>query len=184
MKRIHQALLLSVLSLVLSSFALITKNSDNPIPDDFDPRKTTLLVENYYYQYPPAARKLYFQKDSIVTKSAEADKTKEMAEDARKIMKDGYPYKYEFADAEDIKSNPKYTDKDLFRFVLIDDTHLIMETNGGQQSYDPYHQETSHWFVLYDRKMDKKYPRLRNGSFFNATFKRALEALVKFAQKK
>jgi hypothetical protein len=184
MKRIYQGLLLAVLLVILSSYALISKKKDSPIPEDFDPKKTVLLIQNYYFQYPPEARKSYLKRDSIKTIAYEAKEAQKIAESARKIMKENYPYKYEFADAEAINSDPKYGDKDLFRFVLINDVRLVEELNNGQQNYDPYHQDYTPWFILYDRKTDKQYGRLKNGSFFDVTFKKAIEAIVDFARKK
>ena len=184
MKRTHQALLLSVLFVILSSFAIISIKGDGPIPEDFNPGKTVLLVQNYQFKYPPEARKYYMSKDSIKTIAYEAKEAQKITESARKVMKENYPYKYEFADEKDIKDDPKYGDKELFRFVLINDARLLVERNNGQQNYDPYHQQYTPWFVIYDRKTDKKYGRLMNGSYFEATFKKAIKALVDFAQKK
>ena len=102
--------------LILSSFTLSVKE-DLAIPEEFDGQNTTFLVEIFnndcfkYYQYTGKDSVKFAQ---LIPRINEYDQ-KQMKE----LLEKKYPYRYELASKDAIKDDPKYADKDQYRFVLM-----------------------------------------------------------------
>ena len=137
---------------IMSSFASGHHHSHNKgIPNDFDARHCILLIED-----------------------SPNDKRSDKIE---LLMKELYPYKYEIVnkDIRAIKRDPKYADKELYRYVLCNDEHLV-SGQSANYSFEVY--------AINDRKIDKQYRTIRAKNGFSAgSFKHCIKKLVKYMAK-
>jgi hypothetical protein len=82
-------------------------NGEKWIPKDFDPTKTTLLIQKF--------------------RSSEKQQTK-----MEGYMEEKYPYKYEFVSTETIiEREGKYADTDIYRYALRITSHTTTYTNSN-----------------------------------------------------
>jgi hypothetical protein len=133
--KLRTSMLLTVIA--LSSFIGDFKifETGKWIPAEFDTRKTTLLVENF---------KLNGGNKHV------AEACEKVTNDMKAVMKERYPYKYEFVSYDDLQGAGKYADKDAYRFVIMFDHDDKMNSSGGSYAANVFH--------LYDRKLNKHYP--------------------------
>ncbi len=112
MKKLNLLLLTLVTLLALTSFSgngKVFNNADKWIPADFDPRKTTLLIDCFCSS--PLVKKLI-----------------------EEHMQEKYPYKSVVAN--DTKDSIKYADKDLYRYVLVCRNYINSVSDpSGRSSY-------------------------------------------------
>lgn len=152
---------LLILAIVLASFSSDEKTFNNAkdwIPEGFDTRSTVLLVQNIKGPGNERAQKVW---EKVIV-------------DMKAVMKAGYPYKYEFASQDDIKSSAKYTDKDTYRYVLVPD--FAYGTSLGATGTDWKHDD-----FIYDRKLDKSYAYTKHASSNPLmVFKPAVATIVKY----
>lgn len=84
-----------------------------------------------------------------------------------KSFKKYYSGKWEMASIEDIKIDPKYKNKEVYRYILIDDVRtsssrtVTTERSGtASRTTIGYDNSYSLDYHLYDRIDDKAYPKL------------------------
>ena len=143
---------------LLSSFGgelKIFKNTSLWLPEGFDSRNTILLIKT-------------FSTGRSTDPDLEAAED-EVTDDMKFEMQRLYPYKYEFVRGNEVSSNHKYANTDVYRYV-------IMESNGGTSMPSTSYVNTQnpnsaqryrtgdknfglsvHDFHIYDRKLDKSY---------------------------
>lgn len=85
-----------------------------------------------------------------------------------KSFRKNYSGKFEMASYDEIKNNPKYADKKLYRFILTDEvwnsrTTVTTVNSTGSRSTD-YQYVYVMDFHLYDRQEEKEYPAMGVGS--------------------
>jgi hypothetical protein len=129
-------------------------NSERWIPKDFDPGKTTLLVEKFF-----------------ISKRGEKKMEDYMAEK--------YPYKYEFVPGEVItKREGKYADTKLYKYALMFSSHT--STQFDVQTHKPGVTVTGFDFHFYDRELKKDYPATgKPSSYAHMTFEPVINTIVK-----
>ena len=178
MKKLPSSFVLIIALLVMSSFTFLSSKDDS-IPEEFNAPKTTLLIEifnNDCLQYLHMSAE-----DSARLAAKLAAKGVQMGDYELKIMKEAaakkYPYPYEFASKEAIKSDPKYADKDKYRYVLAGHEVPLEYVNGGFAN-------CAVSFKISDRKLDKEYPQLDGGSFVKNVFGKCLDRLVEYTKKR
>ena len=133
-------------------------NAKDWIPEEFDTRTTVLLVQNIKGPGNERAQKIW---EKVIA-------------DMKVVMKEGYPYKYEFASQEDIKGGSRYADKEKYRYVLVPD--FTYATALGATGTDWRHDD-----YIFDRKLDKQYAYTKHaGSNPLMVFKPAVATLVKY----
>jgi len=158
---------LLVLFCLVSSFGGDTKVYTNTkvwLPEGFDTRNTILLVQNFSTGL----------KGNNNLKKAEDHVTEEMKTEMAKV----YPYKYEFASADQIANSTKYANTDLYRYVLIDvngstpshsSPNSMPSSSSNPNNPSTYRGGSSSGGMsfggapvndihIYDRKLDKHYP--------------------------
>ncbi|HEX8331711.1 MAG TPA: hypothetical protein VF622_03770 [Segetibacter sp.] len=159
--------LLSFLTVVIFSIIAVGSNpskktfgnSENWIPQNFDPKTTTLLIENF-----------------SASKSAE--------EKMQQYMSESYPYKYEFVDLKTIQNRTgKYADTRLYKFALVISMHssTINKSQGASSSIGL--TTTGFDFHFFDRDLIKNYPSTKRASSYPImTFKPVINTIVKHFQ--
>lgn len=168
MKTLKTVPLLLLLICLLSSFGGEEKTfkSTDWIPEDFDARKSVLLVEVIDLRvYPKVNEKLNVK--------------------AKEIMEELYPYKYEFAEGsviEEVGGNGKYEDKDKYRWAL-------MYTSGsktmGQYGGSGGMTVNSSDFHLYDRLNDKHGKNTGNSnSYIQNVMRPTVATITKYLKDK
>jgi hypothetical protein len=84
-----------IIGIASNSSKKVFKNEENWIPEDFDPAKTTLLVQEFTV----------------------SDKAQGQMED---YMAEKYPYKYEFVSRSQIfNQEGKYANTQLYKYALV-----------------------------------------------------------------
>ena len=154
------------ISLLISAFiTLITScnpskmtfgNADKWIPSDFNPSKTTLLIEKF-----------------TVSKKAQ-----QQIED---YMSENYPYKYEFAQQSEIENKSgKYSDLKKYKFAIIYSSHNTHWTKQEGASTTGGLTVTGFDYNFVDREIDKIYPPTKkSNSYAIMTFKPMINTIVK-----
>ena len=128
-------------------------NSEKWIPGDFDPKTTTLLVEEFF--------------------------SKRVEKKMEDYMAEKYPYKYEFVSLETIKNRQgKYADTKLYKYALIFSSHT--STQFDVQTHKPGLTVTGFDYHFYDRALSKDYPATgKASSYANMTFEPVINTIVK-----
>lgn len=127
------------------------------IPDDFELKNSTLLVERI---------------------PGEQKENEKIAE----LLKEKYTYPYEIAPLEDIQ-NPsgKYKDSVLYRFAILKTTTTTYQMVNGQRMPRDMFLD----FHIYDRVAQKHYAATRVPSQFpRVPFKKLLDLIVKDIEEK
>lgn len=87
-------------------------NGEKWVPKDFDPKNSTLLIENF----------------SLINKKGKDLFAKENQK-LKEFMKENYPYPYEFTSNLD---DPKYSKSDKYRYAITWGTHTSTPTPGAR----------------------------------------------------
>lgn len=142
-----------VLAIASKPSKMVFKNADQWIPGDFNPHNTVLLVQ-------------------IFDVSDKAQKNMET------YMAEKYPYKYEFASLQTIKSKDgKYSDTKLYKYALMVTSHTINTRDQTGRSGPSY---VGFDYNFYDRESGKNYPVTGKGSSYAImTFKPVINSIVK-----
>lgn len=128
-------------------------NTDQWIPNDFNPRNTVLLVQIF-------------------------DVSEKAQKDMEKYIAEKYPYKYEFATLSAIKDKEgKYADSKLYKYALMVTSHRINTRDQTGRSGPSY---VGFDYNFYDRESGKNYPVTGKGSSYAImTFKPVINSIVK-----
>lgn len=151
-------LMLTILMLTLSSFKMNLnekRKGDDWIPAAFDSRNVVLLVKNVSGPGNERAQKIWEKVNLEIAA----------------IMKQEYPYRYEFTSTE-VEKNTKYDDKEKYRYLLVHTYNMGGESEKGVIS------GWAHFYHIYDRKEDKHYPDVPRATSPQAVFKKTVQELV------
>ena len=124
----------------------VFNNGDNWIPPDFNPQKVVLLVQLL---------------DEEVKNEGWRMKHKKWNEEMRQYMKDKYPFKYEFTEADAIEyRGTRYSDYAKYPFgLLINNGSVRYEGVAGKQVGDKFYNTSAVYdYYFIDRSTGKKYP--------------------------
>src|SRR5436305_202721 len=149
-----------VIALASNTSKQTFKNSDKWIPSDFDPSKTTLLIETFNI----------------------SSKGQQKMEDH---MAEKYPYKYEFTAQKDIKDTTgKYADTKKYRFALLYSSNTAHFTKAEGASTNGGLTVTGFDYHFYDRETRENYPATNRASGYAIeTFRPVINTIVeKFAK--
>lgn len=180
MKKLLTAFAFMISLIALTSFTFISPKEEDRIPEEFNGQKTTLLIQIFdndcikYYHMSAKDSAAMMEKLNAKGVSFNSYDLKLMREAAAKK----YPYPYEFASKEAIESDPKYADKDKYRYKLSGVEVPLEYTTGG------FAGQCAVSFRIYDRKIDKEYSQLDGGSFVKNVFGKCLDKLVEYTKKK
>ena len=153
MKKNLAFIIMLILSCSLSSLA----GGNKRIPDDFDARNTTLIIED-----------------------SPNDKISDQIE---LIMKKYYPYKYKIETKEDVRAMTRdsaYADRTIYRYILGNDVQLYSITydNGTTRN------SSAEVYYIYDMLLEKEYKTILASNHFSAgSFKHDIKLLVKLMSK-
>ena len=149
-------ILFVIIGIASNSSKKVFKNEENWIPEDFDPAKTTLLVQEFTV----------------------SDKAQGQMED---YMAEKYPYKYEFVSRSQIfNQEGKYANTQLYKYALVISSGTSTTTKSGGASTSGGLTVTSYDFNFFDRSAVKHYPKTRRASSYAiTTFKPVINTIVK-----
>jgi hypothetical protein len=121
------------------------KDADNWIPQDFNPNKYVLLIQEH-----PANKK---QNERMI-----------------EWLEKNYTYRYEVVDAADLKSkNGKYADSKTYQFAVVWDfkaSQALHNNPNGQPSWSTVYNLYGSFI---DRTNDKIYPATRKSNTYGQT---------------
>lgn len=151
-------LVVTVFSLVQGCFPTknkaskkVYKNGDQWIPATFKPQKTVLLIQLL---------------DENVRNDGWRMKFKKWNNEMRTYMQEKYPYKYEFATADEIESKgKKYSDYQKYPFgLLINEGSADFQGVAGGTGPDHTYSKGTYDYFFIDRSSGKKYPGVKKPS--------------------
>lgn len=159
-RRFNVGTLLILVTLSSCSFSAKTlRNGDTWIPNDFNPKNTILLVEEWYGR----------KKDKAI-------------EQQINYMDEKYPYKYEVVPLSKIKNKEgKYANTKLYKYALVSSrtTTPLTKAQGASTNTGALN-DVSVDFRFFDRENDKNYRTThRSQGPFKQTFQVVVNTIAK-----
>lgn len=132
-----------------------TAQTNNRLPDDFDPKTNTLLIQKIGWS-----------------------KTQEKA--LENYLKENYPFKYKLIDEKDITDPAStYADTEIYGFVLLNEVKTKTGTSSENQATkaQPSYNQTIFLLHFYDRNGRIHYPAF-DGNRLTSPLKKVIEYIA------